>query len=163
MFLFFFLFCVQSINSGENLSVPFSGQKEITLYSASVLFGGLVKYLLKILDMFHLDILINLISNWPIINSQLMWLFVLLRKGWLLSPTATCQHINTSFCFSSACREAVIEGNPENFTEQLVSLPEKHIFTFFGKHSWVNIALYSRGRISVVAGHCSSSVCQGKR
>lgn len=80
MFLFFFLFCVQSINSGENLSIPFSRQKEITLYSACVLFGGLVKYLLKILDMFHLDILINLISNWPIINSQLMWLFILVEE-----------------------------------------------------------------------------------
>lgn len=164
--LFAFLFCAWSITSVENLSLPFSIQKEITLYSARVLFGGLVKYLLKILDVFHLCILISFISDWPIINSWLMWFFFSFLVEQRATSFSSCHilaHKRIPFFFPSACRETVIKGNSENLTEQPAVLPEKHIFTLFGRYSWGSIALYSRGRISVVAGHCSSSTSQGKR
>lgn len=58
------------VSSIGNFSSPFSRQE--TLYYAYVIFDGLVKYLLQILDMFNLSILVSLTGDLPIISVWLM-------------------------------------------------------------------------------------------
>lgn len=60
LFLIFCLFMLR-VNSIGNFSSPFSRQE--TSYSAYIIFDGLVKYLLQILDMFNLGIVLSLTGD----------------------------------------------------------------------------------------------------
>lgn len=44
-------------------------------------------------------------------------------------------HKRIPFFFFLSLHKTVIKGNSENLTEQPVALPEKHIFTLFGRYS----------------------------